>query len=106
MSEFQHTIKTVTDRHANRVQQALADTADSWDLAYGQILHEVLDRLGRMKQVKLPVWLILDGKISLHQETDCQVRTIPCQNISETSSVQGKIEVRLIGGGDTTLANI
>lgn len=88
MSEIQRTIKTVTDRHANRVQQALGDPADSWDLTYGQILHEVLDRLGRMRQVKLPVWLILDRKINLHQETDCQVRIIPCQNISETSSAR------------------
>jgi len=106
MSEIQRTLKTVTDRHTNRVQQALADPADSWDLAYGQILHEVFDRLGRMGQVKLPVWLILDRKISLHQETDCQVRIIPCQNISETSSVQGKTGVRLIGGRDSTFANI
>jgi len=106
MSEIQRTIKTVTDRHTNRVQQALADPADSWNLAYGQTLHEVLDRLGRMRQAKLPVWLILDRKISLYRETDCQVRVIPCQNISETNSVQGKTGVRLIGGRDTTLANI
>jgi len=72
MSEIQLTIKTVTNRHSNRVQQALADPTDSWNLAYGQVPHEVFDRLGRMRQVKLPVWLILDRKVSLYQKTDCQ----------------------------------
>jgi len=74
MSEIQHTIETVTNRHPNRVQQALADPADSWNLAYGQVPHEVLDRLGRMRQVKLPVWLILDRKGSLYRKAECRVK--------------------------------
>ena len=74
MSEIQRTIKIVTDCHPNRVQQALADPANSWNLAYGQVLHKVLDRLRRMRQAKLPVWFILDRKISLYQEIDCRVK--------------------------------
>ena len=76
MSEIQLTIKTATNRHPNRVQQALADPANSWNLAYGQVPHEVLDRLGRMRQVKLPVWLILDRKVSSCQKTDCRESTL------------------------------
>jgi hypothetical protein len=44
-----HDKKTVTNRHPNRVQQTLADPADSWNLAYGQVPHKVLDSPGRMR---------------------------------------------------------
>ena len=55
--------------HPNRVQQALTNPANSRDLAYGKVAHKVLDRLGIVRQMKLPVWFILKRKASLYQET-------------------------------------
>ena len=59
--------QTQTNLHPNRVQQALADPADSWYLANGEVLHKVLDRIRIVRQVKLPVWLILDQQSSLYE---------------------------------------
>jgi hypothetical protein len=53
--------------HSNRVQQALTDPANSRDLAYGKAAHKVPDRLGIMRQMKLPVRLILIQKMNLYQ---------------------------------------
>jgi hypothetical protein len=49
-----------TDLHPNRVQQALVNPANPRNLANRKVLHKVLDRLGSVRQVKLPIWLILD----------------------------------------------
>lgn len=79
----------VTNRHSNRVQQALTDPANSRDLAYGKVAHKVLDRLRIVGQMKLPVRLILTRKANLYHETGERVKEtfVLCRNRSESQSV-------------------
>jgi hypothetical protein len=62
-------MKSVKDLDPDRVQQAFIDPANSRDLAYGKVAHKVLDRLGIVRQMKLPVRLILKQETKLYQET-------------------------------------
>ena len=55
-------MKSAKNLHTNRVQQALIDSTNARDLAYGKVAHKVLDRLGIVRQMKLPVRLILKPK--------------------------------------------
>ena len=57
-----------TNLHPNRVQQALTNPANPWDLAYGKVAHKILDLLRVVRQTKLAVWLILKQKASLYHE--------------------------------------
>ena len=61
-------MKSAKNLHTNRVQQALIDSTNARDLAYGKVAHKVLDRLGSVRQMKLPVRLILKPKKELVTE--------------------------------------
>ena len=61
-------MKSAKNLHTNRVQQALIDSTNARDLAYGKVAHKVLDRLGIVRQMKLPVRLILEPKNELVTE--------------------------------------
>ena len=52
-------MKSAKNLHTNRVQQALIDSTNARDLAYGKVAHKVLDRFGIVRQMKLAVRLIL-----------------------------------------------
>ena len=54
-------LKGVQRGHLNAygLKEPLVDTADSWDLPDGQVVHECLDRLWFEVELELPVRLIL-----------------------------------------------
>jgi hypothetical protein len=79
----------VTNLHPDTVQQALTNPADPRDLAYGKVAHKVLDRVRIVRQMKLPVRLILTRKANLYQETGERIKEtfVLCRNRSESQSV-------------------
>lgn len=77
-----------TNLHPNRPQQAFTNPANPRDLAYGKVAHKVLDRLRIVRQMKLPVRLILKRKVNLYQETGETIKetSVLCRNRSESHS--------------------
>lgn len=65
--------------HPDRVQQALINSANTRDFAYGKVAHKVLYRLRIVRQMKLPVWFILKRKanwIRKLEENKRNIRTL------------------------------
>ena len=50
--------------NAYGLEEPLIDTADSWNLPDGKVVHERLDRLRLEVKFKLPIRLILYGHVS------------------------------------------
>lgn len=66
--KYKHAImKGEKNLHPNRVQQALIDPTNSRNLAYGKAAHKVPDSLGIVRQMKLPVRLVLMQEMNLYQ---------------------------------------
>ena len=78
--------EVATNSCPNRIQQALTNSANPRYLAYGEVAHEVLDRLGVVRQIKLSIRLVLGRKANLYRENEKKMKetVVLCRNRSES----------------------